>query len=436
MRIGASLTAALMIRTIADMLRALAERESVLIEGARIRHAPTIGSMYERLTTQLLEYVLPEGAELSLVAGFAEDTTGKLSGQIDCMLVSGSGTPVPHTDLFKWPVKDVIAVFEVKKRLFSAGLAESHSQLLGVLHLHWDEVLRNPGGKIDIEPSLHAFKQIVGFPAPPREDLEQLPFDIEMIYRFLTVEQVSPLRIAFGYSGYKSEFALRSGFVRFLNANIGVPGFSPTMLPTLIVAGSHSLLKLNGQPYSSPRRDNWWPVFASSNENPLILVLELIWARLSQRIPMPEWYDADLGMETLSPLLACRAAKRDETMGWEYNVSYISKAALQEPTPRVEWRPHFVSVFQFTIMNVLCERDEIPLTDPLLQDLSAEESEGLNQLFELRLIGRETNNLVLLTRLCRCLITPDGRFAVGDDSSGRFSAWTRRLLLNRKQNKA
>lgn len=44
---GASLTAALMVRTIADMLRALAERESALIEGARIRHAATIGSMYD-----------------------------------------------------------------------------------------------------------------------------------------------------------------------------------------------------------------------------------------------------------------------------------------------------------------------------------------------------------------------------------------------------
>jgi hypothetical protein len=208
------------------------------------------------------------------------------------------------------------------------------------------------------------------------------------------------------------------------------------MLPSLIVCGDHSLLKLNGHPYSSPRRNDWWPVFASSNDNPLIFVLELIWARLSQRIPMPDWYDADLGMETLSPLLDCRAVKLDEMMGWEYNVRPISKAALQEPTPRVEWQPHFVSLFQFTIMNALCQRDEIPLTDPLFQDLSAEESEDLKQLFELRLIGREVNNLVLLTRLCRCLITPDGRFAIGDDSSGRFSAWTRGLLLSRRQEKS
>jgi hypothetical protein len=390
----------------------------------------------EWLIAQLLEFILPEGVELSLVAGFAENSTGKLSGQIDCMLVSGSGTPVPHSDLFKWPVKDVIAVFEVKKTLFSAGLDESHSQLLGVLHLPRDEVLRNPDGNIDIEPSLHAFKQIVGFRPPPREDLEQLPFDIEMIYRFLTVEQVSPIRIAFGYFGYHSEYAPRSGFVRFLKANMGAPGFSPSMLPSLIVCGDHSLLKLNGHPYSSPRRNDWWPVFASSNDNPLILVLEPIWARLSQRIPMPDWYDADLGMETLSPLLDCRAVKLDEKMGWEYNVSPISKAALQEPTPLVEWQPHFVSLFQFPIMNALCQRDELPLTDPLFQDLSAEESEDLKQLFDLRLIGREVNNLILLTRLCRCLITPDGRFAVGDDSRGRFSAWTRRLLLSRRQEKS
>src|ERR1700722_5460356 len=150
-----------MIRTIADLLKTLVMHESALIERAGIRHAPTIGSMYEGLTSHVLEYILPEDLELAVVSGFAEDSAGKLSGQIDCMLVSGSGTPVPHTGLFKWNVNAIIAVFEVKKRLFSKELAESHSQLREVLQLYWDEVLRNPNGKFDIEPSLHAFKQIV-----------------------------------------------------------------------------------------------------------------------------------------------------------------------------------------------------------------------------------------------------------------------------------
>jgi hypothetical protein len=421
-----------MLRTIADLLKALAERESALIENAGIRHAPTIGSMYEGLTTQLLGYALPGVADLSVVSGFAQDTKGNLSGQIDCMLVSGSGTRVPHTQLFKWPVKAILAVFEVKKRLFSAELVESHSQLLKILHLHWKEVVTNPDGVIDIEPSLHAFKQIVGFPPPPREKLEQLPFEIEMIYRSLTVEQISPIRIVFGYSGYRSEYALRTKFVQFLKANLGASGFSPVMLPTLIVCGGYSLLKLNGHPYSSPRQNGWWPIVASSNDNPLILALELIWDRLSHRMAMPNWYDSDLGMEALSPLLACRAIKPGKKMGWEYNITSISKKCLEETTPRVEWHPHFVNVFQFTIMNALCQRAEIPLTDPLLQNLSVEESEDLNQLSKLRLIGHEANNLVLLTRQCRCLITPDGKFVVADDSSGRFSAWAMRLLQERQ----
>lgn len=163
------------------------------------------------------------------------------------------------------------------------------------------------------------------------------------------------------------------------------------------------------------------------------LILELIWDRMSHRMPMPDWYDTDLGMEILSPLLGCRAIKRGKKMGWEYNINSISKAALEEPVSRVEWQPNFVNLFQFTIMNALCQRDEIPLTDPLLQNLSAEESEDLNRLFDLRLIGQEANNLLLLTRLCRCLMIPDGRFAVADDSSGRFSAWTQRLLRERRQ---
>jgi hypothetical protein len=421
-----------MIKTIADLLKALMEEESAVIQKTGIRHAPTIGSMYEGLTSHVLEQILPEGLELSVVAGFAENTKGTLSGQIDCMLVSGTGSPIPHTTLFKWHVRNVIAVFEVKKNLFSAELADSHAQLQKVLHLYWDELQMNRSGSFNVEAAEHAFKQIVGFPAPPRQQLEQLPFDIEMIYRALTVDLVSPVRIAFGYSGYRSEFALRNGFVRFLKANLGKPGFSPNMLPNLVVCGKYTLLKLNGHPYSAARLNDWWPIIASSNENPLIFVLEVIWSRLSERTQMPEWFDQDLGMEKIALLLSCRAVEKGTTSGWEYDINALSKAQLQEAVEAVEWEPHFVSSFQFTIINLLCSQDSIPVLDPLFKGLSADEAGEVDQLLKLRLVGRERDRFVLLTRRCQCLILPDGRFAVADDSSGRFSAWVQRYMRRHK----
>ena len=117
-----------MIRDVAGLLRALQEAEAHQIDKAGITHAPTIGEMYEGLTEVILGKLIPVAADLRVVSGFVEDASGGLSGQIDSMLVSGKGTCIPHTRHVKWPVKDVIAVLEVKKRLFSNEMAEAHGQ--------------------------------------------------------------------------------------------------------------------------------------------------------------------------------------------------------------------------------------------------------------------------------------------------------------------
>ncbi|WP_263385817.1 hypothetical protein [Granulicella arctica] len=356
-----------------------------------------------------------------------------MSGQIDCMLVSGTGTRLPHTDLFTWQVRDVIAVFEVKKNLFSAELAGSHVHLRKVLDLHWDDFVRAPHGKVNVESAEHAFKMIVGFPPPPREQLPTLPFDIEMIYRALTVELVSPIRVALSYSGFRSEKPLRDGFIGFLKKNIGKAGMSPVMLPSLIVSGQYSLLKMNGQPYSGRQYETWWPIFASSHENPLIFVLEIIWTRLSERTEMPEWFDQDLGIEKLALLLGCRAVQQDGKSGWQYDVTEFTETQLREPGEQHTWEPHFLTVFQHTVVAHLCRHDSVGLSESLLHNLSQQEQEELEELFEVRLVGYEADRIVLLTRSCRCAILPDGRFAAADDSSGRFSAWVERYLDDRKR---
>ncbi|HUI83013.1 MAG TPA: DUF6602 domain-containing protein [Candidatus Binatia bacterium] len=206
-----------MIRDVAGLLRALQEAEAQQIDQAGITHAPTIGEMYEGLTEAILGKLIPVAADLRVVSGFVEDVSGGgLSGQIDSMLVSGKGRRIPHTRHFKWPVKDVIAVLEVKKRLFSSEMADAHGHLRDVLDRYWRYVEQSKGLTFDVESALYAYGQITGSVAPDRKDLEKLPLHLEMIYRSLVVEQISPIRIIFGYSGFSSEFSFRQGFCRLI----------------------------------------------------------------------------------------------------------------------------------------------------------------------------------------------------------------------------
>ena len=78
----------IMIRTVAEVLLALLEAEIRQIENAGIRSAPTIGEMFEGLTSSILENAIPSEAGLRVVSGFVGNGSGMQSGQIDCMLVS------------------------------------------------------------------------------------------------------------------------------------------------------------------------------------------------------------------------------------------------------------------------------------------------------------------------------------------------------------
>ena len=78
-----------MIRTVADILTDLLEKEKQKLAEFDMDHAPTIGSMYEGLTASILRQMIPVEFDLRVVDGFVIDGLGDRSGQIDCMLVSG-----------------------------------------------------------------------------------------------------------------------------------------------------------------------------------------------------------------------------------------------------------------------------------------------------------------------------------------------------------
>jgi len=413
-----------MIRTLGELLARLRDAEVEQIERARIKHAPTIGEMYEGLTSELLETSLPAIADLKVVSGFVEDGHGGQSGQIDCMLVSGNGTAIPHSNRFKWSVKDIHAVLEVKKWLFSKELAEAHNHLREVLEIYGRHALTlRTDERFDIEPSLYAFGQMTGRVAPAHRHAASLPIDLEMLYRTLIIEQLSPIRIVFGYGGYRSEFSFRQAFVRLLRKNLLHRGFGVGSFPQLAVSGKYSLIKLNGHPYSTPMRNGRWLVLASSSENPLIFLLQLIWTRLSYKFQMPQSFYSDLDLERVSPLLSCRIVTQHGRQAWKCWVHPINKKLLVEDVRRVSWHPFVVTQGQFTILNVLCRTETLPLTSLLVKDLEAREPTALDDLLSKRLVARDGNNLVLLTRKLQCVIMPTGEMIVGDDSGGRLTAW-------------
>ncbi|WP_371800834.1 MULTISPECIES: DUF6602 domain-containing protein [unclassified Streptomyces] len=112
-----------MIRTVADLLSGIIRDELPKLDDAPVKHAPTIGDMYEGLSSDVLNRALPDGLGLRVVSGFARDGHGRLSGQLDCMVVRGEGERLPYTDSYVWHVRDIVAVIEVKKNLHSAELA-------------------------------------------------------------------------------------------------------------------------------------------------------------------------------------------------------------------------------------------------------------------------------------------------------------------------
>ena len=185
-----------MIKTVAELLSAVAVEERQKLDTYKISHAPTIGSMYEGLSRSILEKAIPERLNLKVVEGFVvfgDDT----SGQIDCMLVAGEGERIPHTDKYKWPIENVISVFEIKKTLTSSELFDSYFHLREVdrLYASYIQSGRARNVKVDIEIPRRIFGQVTGVIPPPHTKIEELSFDMEMIYHTLIMEFLSPIRI-------------------------------------------------------------------------------------------------------------------------------------------------------------------------------------------------------------------------------------------------
>ena len=420
-----------MIETIHELLVAMKEKGIEDIEPyLNIGHNPTIGEMYEGLTHQLMERTIFKDFNMHVVSGKIINASGKLSKQIDCMIVIGEGEKLPYTDNYIYNINNVIAVIEVKKKLFSNDLSDAYNNLKSVVDI------TTPDRDLKIDMIRDAFTSISKMEFPNRDQLNFLEEKYQMLYHILIVECLLPIRVIFGYEGFSSEKSLRDKFVEYISRQAdsmtGIKkGFGAHSLPNLIIAKENSLIKTNGMPYSITfNGGNEYCWIASYRRNPLLIFLELLWTRLTYMYDIStNIFGFNLIEEALIPLLTANGTKR----GWEYTVIEYSEQNMVNMDKDAIWQPTILSQGEFILLNLLCQGEKV-IIDERLENWAKNLNENIQYIIEHlnneRLIYCENGFMKLLTKECKCVILPDKGYCAADDYDGRLTRWLMKYQNN------
>ena len=420
-----------MIRSAAELLEAIREKEVAVLDKHEIKHAPTIGRMYEGLTRTMMDRVIFASLDLRVVEGFIRAPSGKLSAQIDCMVVVGEGEEIPYDEGNSiYPISQVIAVIEVKKTLYSSDLASAYNNLRSVVESFDPSVVTGPEFR-------DAWRGIMRTELPTVEEAKDLPFEHQLIYHTLLIESVLPVRIALGYHGFTTEYSLRNAFLNFVEDNETVNpdemklGFGPHSFPNLILAGENALVKVNGMPFSAPlTNDGWWRVYGSMSGNSMGLLLELLWDRISYRFELGAGiFGEDLLREHFTVLVKAKAINRGELKGWQYGFLMVSQEDLEAALKVGPWQPAEIDEHQLVVIGVLSHQEAINVESDadFLRFLTArnlDRESFVQGLLDTGLFYLDRDkNLRYLTDECATAILSDGRIVAGENKSGRLMRW-------------
>jgi hypothetical protein len=423
-----------MIRTVSELLRHFVDAERKVLDRERVTHGPTIGAMYEGLTRNVLERSIPQELGLRVTEGFVffRDTQ---SGQIDSMLVRGEGEPIPYTDSFRWHVKDVLAVFEVKKSLTAADLADSyeHLRVISQLYSEYIESEEAKDDKFDLSWPRRVFAQMTGVAPPRHAEVAKLPESLEYVYHTLVMEYLSPVRIVVGHHGWKRESTLRRHIIRMAQDRLTNPvGMGVGSFPQLIVSGSFALVKANGFPYAPAFINGNWPFLLSTSHNPIRVMLELLFTKLDSVFATNLTHDDSLEQEAMTPCLWGRIVKQADRLGWEYRYDNVSSADLVQRGASYTWKPAELTVGQYVVIGELCKRGVVSLRDSAFLEFAAKEPGGveafIRSLIQTQLVCSNGSELTLTTEKCSLFITPDGKYVAGENNAGQMFVWMESLL--------
>jgi len=420
-----------MIKNLADLLGDFVKAEVDILNEQNIKHPPTIGAMYEGLTKEIFNKSIFEGLDLRVI------TNSFIIGcktEFDVMLVTGEGEEIPYTKSYKYKPENIIAIVQTKKNIFTQDLREGHDNIKFLI----DYYKSLEGEDYHLRLLNDGFRHICRKPLAAR-DLKELSLEEEYIYESLRIDAILPVRIIWGYNGFKSELKLRESFIEHISENLTndfnnpIGYFGPHNFANLTICNSFSIIKNNGMPFIVPKQnDNYWPFLATSSHNPLSFFLELIWTRLSYKFKLPmEIFGDDLDMEPAKRFLDGRVRKIGEKIGWEFNYFYLSNDVLKKHNTIEQWQPTELDETQFIIINELCVKSEIDIVDnkDLEKFVKTGNYKSLNEfvekLKETALVTTINNKLTLLTDKCSCVILPDGRYIAGENKSGRLMNWVK-----------
>ncbi|WP_272528713.1 MULTISPECIES: DUF6602 domain-containing protein [unclassified Providencia] len=426
-----------MIKTIADLLQGFMHKEAEKLKEYKLKHGPTIGDMYEGLSKELLERTIPKELELKIVDGFITDGEHFLSGQIDCMLVHGNGEKIPYTNSYKWHVKDVLAVFEIKKNLYSSDLINSFDKLKQSSEGYANYIFNGTSDDnkiLNLEPAYKAFSNLTGIKSPNYHERNKLSKENELIYTTIIMEQLMPLKIVIGYDGFSSEHSLRESLVEFIESKGPSTGYAIPSFPHLIICGEYSLVKSTGYPYISPMRNEYWDFMCSSRENPIFLMLEFIWTKLSLEFDINFPWDNSLEIEQLNEFLCAKpVVNSDDSGGWFIKYEELSKKNLEKRDTHYNWEPIEISHSTYIIFHMLSQGD-ILISSPEFIELANESASSIenfiSQIISTTYAVYGDDRLSLKNENIITAILPDGRYVIADNELGRFDIWLSNFIEN------
>ncbi len=423
-----------MINTVSDFLEEFKKYALSTIEKVDkdIKHTVAIGDNFEGLTAELLNKAIFKDLNLKIVErSFIYNDSGTISDELDCLLVVGDGQKMAFANRHKYHIKDVIAVIQVKKNLYSNDIDSSHHNLRSIFEVSEPRDAEPYVGRLFRD----AYKILTLKDFPSKERRERFTDRENIIYHYLMMEAFHPLRIVIGYYGYTTEFGLREGFVKKLEEITKegpVRGYSPGSFPSLYICGNNSIIKNNGMPMGISLSDEeyYFHILTSSNGKVMYHLLELIWTRLSYKFGISsDIFGDDYDSEATHPFISCKEQKiGDDSWGWDLFYHPLTRKQLSAPLVSTPWAPTEIDRNKYSLLLILSNVGSIELErdeqfKKFIKDNSLDVDKFIKELVETRLVYIDEAKMGLLVDEIHLVISPDGKMYAGENKSGEMTTY-------------
>lgn len=236
--------------TIASILMDLLPTERKKIDAMCIPHKGDLGDAFEGLSQLISDILCQQTSNDIRVVKGQISFGGKISNQIDRMIVIGSGTEMgPNTNKFEYDINQVLAIIEVKKTLNKTEL-KSSLRLIGKLRADFEEFVNKSDKypKWAIESATERFSRMIDFLKLRDRGEGILEVITQRLGRDLVFEEIAPLMIVHGFDGYSTKSGFASAFSDVIEET-GSDGRSFWRVPNLTICDEMYITKNGYYPF-------------------------------------------------------------------------------------------------------------------------------------------------------------------------------------------